>query len=257
MTLPIVIILVGSHVSGKTTWADIIATNSNYLSSVVPTRVISQDIFIEAYANSIGKPYREVFNDFARKSKDLFNEDLKTALDNGENIIIDRMNGTGRSREKILQIIKRSENRYLLAAVQFMPSAEEILKRWQSQFERGIHKVDKKTLEDNIARAQGRLKEEWQWTWPLKSEGFDYIYDNPYEALHNTISYLHHQATGKPLASAWGDSDLLLPEYLQGTRAAGAYMRTHFDIDPDSISWLVKKQRIADGTDTIKRPQPA
>lgn len=257
MTLPIVIILVGPHVSGKTTWADIIATNSNYLGSVVPISVISQDMFIEAYANSIGKPYREVFNDYAHQSKDLFNEAVRNALDKGENIIIDRMNGTGRSREKILQMIKRTENKYLVAAIQFMPPAEDMLKRWQSQFERGIHKVDKKTLEDNIARAEGRLKEEWQWTWPLKSEGFDYIYDNPHVALHNTISYLHHQATGKPLASAWDGNDLLLPEYLQGTRAAGAYMRTHFDIDPDSISWLVKNQRREDGTDTIKRPRPA
>ncbi len=119
---PRAIFLIGLPGSGKSTWC------RRYLALATrPTVVVSSDDLIDEWAQEHGLNYSEAFRqiDF-RKIEHQMLERLKRAIDNRDDIIIDRTNMTKKSRRKLLDLFPSG---YRREAVVFEIEPEELRRR--------------------------------------------------------------------------------------------------------------------------------
>jgi predicted kinase len=113
---PEVILLCGVPTSGKSSWCK---NNTNFT-------IISSDNIIENYAENIGSTYNKVFDDYIKDAMSLMLQQLKYAVENNENIIVDQTHLTPKVRKRKLKMIP---DHYEKIAVYFEISKEEMLKR--------------------------------------------------------------------------------------------------------------------------------
>jgi predicted kinase len=115
--------LIGVPGSGKSTWLK----NQPWMKDCT---VISSDDLIEAYAESQGKTYNEVFDEYAKTAMKLMNDNAVDAIANNKNIIWDQTNVSVKSRTSKLKMFKD----YYKVAVAFkVPDDAELKKRLASR----------------------------------------------------------------------------------------------------------------------------
>lgn len=110
------IIMVGLPGSGKTTYI-----NNVLLKSGKKYTICSTDDLIEAKAKELSIGYEEAFKLYSNKETErAFKEMIWSAIDNGDNIIIDRTNLTLKGRAKMISYFdQRKANDYIKKAVLF------------------------------------------------------------------------------------------------------------------------------------------
>lgn len=149
--MPTVFILVGVTGVGKTTWA-----LSNMPASY---EYINSDMYIEQYANKIGKTYTEVFPTYVSTAIELMWRDVKNAYSLGKNIVWDQTNTTMLSRRKKLDFLI---GYHKVALVFTTPPIEEVYRRLETR----PNKIIPKTILQNMIQG---------WEEPTKEEGWDDI----------------------------------------------------------------------------------
>lgn len=112
-------ILVGVPGSGKSTWV----MNHRWTQDCA---IISTDYHVEQYANSVGKTYSEVFEEYMPKAVELMVEDVKTAHNYGFNIIWDQTSTTVATRAKKFRMLPDYRH---IAVVFRTPEPEELQRR--------------------------------------------------------------------------------------------------------------------------------
>lgn len=66
-------------------------------------KILSTDNHIEAYAEKQGKTYNDVFSEYIKTAQQLFDKDLRDAIDSGHECVVhDQTNLTAKSRSKVL-----------------------------------------------------------------------------------------------------------------------------------------------------------
>jgi predicted kinase len=148
---PEVILLCGVPTSGKSSWCK---NNTNFT-------IISSDNIIENYAENIGSTYNKVFDDYIKDAISLMLQQLKHAVENNENIIIDQTHLTPKVRKRKLKMIP---DHYEKIAVYFEITKEEMLKRNHNEDRTKI--VPKRVL----------LQMFESYSRPTVEEGFSSVY---------------------------------------------------------------------------------
>ena len=146
-------ILIGVPASGKSTWTN---TNDHLYDAIA-----SSDATIEAVAESYGFTYSETFKDLISFAQKVFERDLQSAIDLGDNIIIDRTNLTPKVRKKFIDQFKKAG--YEVIAVFFeTPDVVEWDRRLRSREGKFIPQDVLNSMANNL-------------TYPSLDEGFDKI----------------------------------------------------------------------------------
>lgn len=112
-----IIIMVGLPGVGKSTY-----TEKHYPDYTM----ISSDKYIEEYAQSVGKSYDSVFEEYSKTAEKMFKDEIKVSLSKGLNIVVDRTNMTIKSRAKILANVP---NDYKKTAITFEVNNKDEHKR--------------------------------------------------------------------------------------------------------------------------------
>lgn len=115
--------LVGVPASGKSTWV----SNQDWVEDCV---VVSTDEFVEAYAESVGKTYSEVFNDYMPTAVKLMADKVVRAREAGKDIIWDQTSTTLASRKRKFNMLPAYEH---VAVVFPTPSRIELKSRLDSR----------------------------------------------------------------------------------------------------------------------------
>jgi tRNA uridine 5-carbamoylmethylation protein Kti12 len=149
--------LVGLPGVGKSTYI-----NDRIRERTIKYAVLSSDFYIEREARMQGKTYNVVFKDTVDWAQKQFFRDVTHAIDQNENIIIDRTNLTVKSRAKILNLFSSDLCDYRKAAVVFQCS--EAL-----HFRRIVSRPDK------IIPLQVMESMKYSFEMPTEAEGFDSI----------------------------------------------------------------------------------
>jgi predicted kinase len=150
--MPKAILVCGVPTSGKSSW---VKNNPGYI-------VISSDNIIENYAKNIGSTYDEVFDHYIQEAISLMLQQLKHAVENDQNIIVDQTHLTPKVRKRKLKMIP---DHYEKIAVYFEISKEEMLKRNHNPDRTKIVPVD--VLESMHG----------SYSRPCISEGFSQVVD--------------------------------------------------------------------------------
>ena len=146
-------ILVGLPYSGKSTYAR----------ASIGSRVVSTDVYIEEYADSVHKTYDQVFSDeLYNKALTNMNTQLYSYLQSGVDIIWDQTNLTKLSRAKKINTLK-DQFGYKVVAVVFPVLDEKTLQ--ERMYDRAAKIVPHRVIEDMRKRYQV----------PSLDEGFDEI----------------------------------------------------------------------------------
>lgn len=127
--MPRAYILIGAPASGKTTW-----TRAN----AVAATVVSSDDLIERFAEENDLTYTEAFArvDFKDIEREMWTR-FHDAVQNGDDIVIDRTNMTAKSRRRFLDKLPDS---YETVGVAFVPDFQTILWRLEKrEAETGKH----------------------------------------------------------------------------------------------------------------------
>lgn len=144
---PFVILLVGTPLSGKTTWC-----KYNY----VGTKIISRDNII--MENSNGNNYNDTFNNTDQKQIDkLLNKKLIESATKKENVIIDMTNLTKSRRRKNLQYFN---DYYKIAVVFPVLSEDEYERRNNKRFNEENKTISLKIIKDMLGQYEPITKEE-------------------------------------------------------------------------------------------------
>jgi predicted kinase len=88
--------------------------------------IVSTDDHVEAYANSVGKTYNEVFKDYMPTAVDLMTQDVANARELGKDIIWDQTSTTRKSRAKKFNMLPFYDH---TAVVFKIPESLELAKR--------------------------------------------------------------------------------------------------------------------------------
>ncbi len=116
--MPTVYMMIGVPGSGKSTWIN----NQHWAGNCA---LVSTDKLIELEAGRQGKTYNDVFNDYIKEATRIMNEDVKAAVEAGQDIIWDQTNTSKKSRKsKLAQV-----SGYRKVAVVFDVPQEDELKR--------------------------------------------------------------------------------------------------------------------------------
>lgn len=91
-TQPTLYVLVGLPASGKSTWAGMQKFDN--------TVIVNTDKHVQAYADSVGKTYSEVFNEYMPQAIGLMMEEVREAVRNKQSIIWDQTSTTVASRKR-------------------------------------------------------------------------------------------------------------------------------------------------------------
>jgi predicted kinase len=126
--MPEIVFLIGFPGSGKSTYY-----NENYPSY---TR-ISSDMFIESYANAVGKTYSDVFPIYYKTAETNMNELFDYSIKHNKDIVVDRTNLYTKSRNKFISRLPKS---YTVTYVYFDISKDVLLERntERKQFGRNV-----------------------------------------------------------------------------------------------------------------------
>jgi predicted kinase len=145
--------LVGVPASGKSTWV----SNQDWIEDCV---IVSTDEFVEAYAESVGKTYSEVFNDYMPTAVKLMADKVVDAREQGRDIIWDQTSTTIASRKRKFNMLPDYEH---VAVVFPTPSRIELRSRLDSRPGKEIPEV---IVEGMII----------SFETPTTEEGFDEIW---------------------------------------------------------------------------------
>jgi predicted kinase len=115
--------LIGVPASGKSTWV----SNQDWVEDCV---IVSTDEFVEAYAESVGKTYSEVFNDYMPTAVKLMADKVVDAREQGRDIIWDQTSTTIASRKRKFNMLPDYEH---VAVVFPTPSRIELRSRLDSR----------------------------------------------------------------------------------------------------------------------------
>ncbi len=111
--------MIGVPGSGKSTWIN----NQNWAGNCA---LVSTDKLIELEAGRQGKTYNDVFSDYIKEATRIMNEDVKAAVEAGQDIIWDQTNTSKKSRKSKLAQVPG----YRKVAVVFdVPETEELKRR--------------------------------------------------------------------------------------------------------------------------------
>jgi predicted kinase len=116
------IMLCGIPTSGKSTFVESLLTQP-YWENVI---VLSTDNYIQQIAEERGKTYNDVYQDTIKEATENLRRQMKTAIKNGRDIILDQTNLTRKSRKNK---ISKLPNTYHRKVVYFEISLEEALVR--------------------------------------------------------------------------------------------------------------------------------
>lgn len=120
--MPELILLSGIPCSGKSTYTKTLLSQSYWERAVV----LSSDNYIQKIAEEQQKTYNEVFDDYISEATEFLWEQLKFAVAEGRDIIVDQTNLTRKSRK---QKTSRVPNNYHKRAVYFEIGLKEALER--------------------------------------------------------------------------------------------------------------------------------
>ncbi len=151
---PILYVLVGLPVSGKSTWI-----KNNCDSSFV---IISTDNELEALAESTGTTYNEAFNKHYDQAATKAKARFAKALKDNANIVWDQTNLTINKRRKVLSQVPR---RYSKICVVFIFDRDTLNVRLDTR-----HKETGKFIPQSVVDDM-----EKSFSYPTESEGFDKI----------------------------------------------------------------------------------
>lgn len=115
--------LVGVPASGKTTWIK----QQEWVDTCV---YVSTDKYVEQYAESQGKTYSDVFNDFMPEAVNLMCQDVIVARSQGKDIIWDQTSTTVKSRLRKFNMLPDYEH---IAVVFETPEHKELIRRLGSR----------------------------------------------------------------------------------------------------------------------------
>jgi predicted kinase len=158
---PYIWLAIGLPASGKSTWID----ENCGVSTTQDIVILGTDRLIDAYAESRGKTYSEVFKEYIDTATDLFFWKLENAVVEGRNVIIDRTNLTKKARHKILA---RVPDDYTKIALVF--SCDDKTLAWRLQNRPGKHIPD--FVIDNMRKT---------FEYPSLDEGFTQIQTITYQ----------------------------------------------------------------------------
>ncbi len=119
--MPKLYVLVGVPGSGKTTWVN------NHSFDWKRTAYISTDKFVESHAQSVGKSYRDVFEEYMPEAVRLMAEDARQAFLEGMDIVWDQTSTTVASRARKLRM---APSDYTKIAVIFETPSADIHAQW-------------------------------------------------------------------------------------------------------------------------------
>lgn len=115
--------LIGVPGSGKSTWIK----NQEWAKDCV---IVSTDDFVEAYAQSVGKTYSEVFADYMPTAVDLMVEKVIQAREAGKDIIWDQTSVNVKSRRRKFNMLPNYDH---IAVVFSTPEHKELMRRLLSR----------------------------------------------------------------------------------------------------------------------------
>lgn len=148
-------VLVGVPASGKSTWIK----NQDW---ALGLNIVSTDVWVEDYANRMGKTYSDVFDEYMPTAVKLMADHAVKCRENNHDIIWDQTSTTVLSRAKKIRMLP---DYYKIAVVFKTPPMEELKTRLAS---RAGKVVPMEVVESMIAN----------WEEPTKEEGFDEIWYN-------------------------------------------------------------------------------
>lgn len=146
--------LIGVPGSGKSTWI------KNQIWALGLT-VVSTDNFVEDYAQSQGKTYSEVFDEYMPTAVDLMSKVVIHAREHGHDIIWDQTSTIEKSRARKFRMLPDYEH---IAIVFATPDADELAKRLASR--------PGKNIPDHVMRSMIEGFE-----MPTEEEGFKEIWN--------------------------------------------------------------------------------
>lgn len=152
--MPKLYMLVGVPGSGKSTWV------KNQEFWMKDCAYISTDKYVEEWAESVGKTYAEVFEEYMPMAVAKMAGAVNGARDAGKDIIWDQTSTTIATRAKKFRMLPEY---YAIAVVFRIPEPEELQKRLAS---RPGKVIPSEVLDDMIAK----------WQEPTLEEGFNEIW---------------------------------------------------------------------------------
>lgn len=157
--MPNCYILVGVPGSGKSTYlkANIIDVET----------VASSDNTIETIAEEYGFTYSEAFKDLIGFATKVFEDDLGLAIDNDDDIAIDRTNLTPKVRKRFIDMFKKAG--YTVTAVVFETPDEE---EWKLR----LNSRPGKHIPQDVLNSMVK-----NFVYPTLDEGFDFIVEGKLE----------------------------------------------------------------------------
>ena len=145
--------LVGVPGAGKSTWIK----NQDWIRDCV---VVSTDNYVDAYAESTGKTYNEVFKDYMPTAVDLMAQDVVNARKAGKDIIWDQTSVNVKSRKKKFNMLPNYEH---IAVVFTTPDGAELARRLDSR--------PGKNIPDSVMKSMI-----YSFEMPTEEEGFKEIW---------------------------------------------------------------------------------
>lgn len=145
--------LIGVPGSGKSTWIQ----NQDWAKDCV---VVSTDNYVERYAQSLGKTYSEVFDEFMPEAVNLMCQDVIVAREAGKDIIWDQTSTSVKSRKRKFNMLRNYEH---IAVVFPTPPEAELARRLASRPGKNIPKNVMASMISN-------------WEAPSEEEGFKEIW---------------------------------------------------------------------------------
>lgn len=145
--------LIGVPGSGKSTWIQ----NQDWAKDCV---VVSTDNYVEQYAQSLGKTYSEVFDEFMPEAVNLMCQDVIVAREAGKDIIWDQTSTSVKSRKRKFNMLRNYEH---IAVVFPTPPEAELARRLASRPGKNIPKNVMASMISN-------------WEAPSEEEGFKEIW---------------------------------------------------------------------------------
>lgn len=116
---PVLYVLVGVPGSGKSTWAE----TQDWKNECA---YVSTDKIVEHYAESVGKTYSEVFDEYMPTAVKLMTEEVVEAREKGLDIIWDQTSTTKKSRARKIRML---HNYFKIAVVFKTPEHDELQRR--------------------------------------------------------------------------------------------------------------------------------
>ncbi len=145
--------LIGVPGSGKSTWY----SNQDWAKDCV---YVSTDRYVEIYAESVGKTYNEVFDEFMPEAVNLMCQDVIMAREQDKDIIWDQTSVSVKSRKKKFNMLPDYEH---VAVVFITPDKDELEKRLANRPGKNIPPHIMRSMIDNFQ-------------FPTEAEGFDEIW---------------------------------------------------------------------------------